>query len=120
MSAKDLLATAALSLIAVFPALAQSPVPVAKEPGIISNSKTNSCESFDVMVPPGDATLFHVHSNDYAFVSIGDATLKAQVLGGQPADLIVKNAKSGSPRGRSLIASPTSRTLSFVTSRLRY
>ena len=46
-----------------------------------------------MMVPPGDATLFHVHSNDYAFVSIGDATLKAQVLGGQPADLILKDGE---------------------------
>lgn len=88
-----LLATAALSLIAVFPALAQSPVPVAKEPRHHLKFENQFVRVFDVMVPPGDATLFHVHSNDYAFVSIGDATLKAQVLGGQPADLIVKNGE---------------------------
>jgi quercetin dioxygenase-like cupin family protein len=48
---------------------------------------------FDVVVPPGDATLFHTHANDYAFVSIGDANLKAEVLGGQPADLALKDGE---------------------------
>jgi quercetin dioxygenase-like cupin family protein len=48
---------------------------------------------FDVAVPPGDATLFHTHSNDYVFVMIGDANLKAEVMGSAPVDLNVKNGE---------------------------
>jgi hypothetical protein len=35
----------------------------------------------DVTVPGFDSTLFHIHENPYVYVSIGAATLKAQVLG---------------------------------------
>ncbi len=94
-----LIATAALSLIALFPTLAQSPVPVAKEPRHHLKFENEYVRVFDVVVPPGDATLFHLHANDYAFVSIGDATLKAEVMGGQPGDLIVKNGEARFTKG---------------------
>ena len=97
-----LIATAVLSLLAVLPIAqvgkgacprSQAPVPVAKEPRHHLKFENQYVRVFDVQVPPGDATLFHVHSNDYLFVSIGDATLKAEVMGAQPGDLIVKDGE---------------------------
>jgi quercetin dioxygenase-like cupin family protein len=93
------LAVAVLSLCGLFPSTVQSPVPVANEPRHHLKFKNEYVRVFDVVVPPGDATLFHVHSNDYAFVSIGDATLKAEVMGGQPGDLILKNGEARFTKG---------------------
>ena len=84
---------AALSLAGFFSSTAQSPVPVAGEPRHHLKFENSYVRVFDVMVPPGDATLFHIHSNDYVFVTIGDALLKAEVLGSEPADLILKNGE---------------------------
>jgi mannose-6-phosphate isomerase-like protein (cupin superfamily) len=86
-----LFAGALLSLVAVLPIAAQAPVPVSSEPRHHMKFENQFVRVFDVQVPPGNATLFHIHSNDYLFVSIGDATLKGEVLGGQPGDLIVKD-----------------------------
>jgi quercetin dioxygenase-like cupin family protein len=88
-----LIACALLSLMGLLPSVAQSPVPVAKEPRHHLKYENDYVRVFDVVVPPGDATLFHVHSNDYAFVSIGDANLKAQVLDREPSDLILKDGE---------------------------
>jgi quercetin dioxygenase-like cupin family protein len=41
----------------------------------------------DVTVPPGDSTLYHVHPNDYVYVTFGAVDLKAQPLGGPATDL---------------------------------
>jgi quercetin dioxygenase-like cupin family protein len=48
---------------------------------------------FDVTVPPRDQTLFHLHANDYVFVTLGDAQLKSQVLGGPETDLPLKDGE---------------------------
>ena len=90
---------AAVLLTCLLPVAAQSPVPVANEPRHHLKFENNYVRVFDVVVPPGDATLFHIHSNDYVFVSIGDATLKAEVLGGRPADLIMKDGESRFTKG---------------------
>ncbi len=42
---------------------------------------------FDVIVPAGDSTRYHVHANDYVYVNFGAANLKAQPLGGSATDL---------------------------------
>lgn len=86
-----LIASAVLSLLVLLPVAAQAPVPVANEPRHHLKFENQYVRVFDVQVPPGDTTLFHTHSNDYLFVSIGDATLKAEVMGAQPGDLIVKD-----------------------------
>jgi quercetin dioxygenase-like cupin family protein len=88
-----LIAGALLPVIALLAAPAQSPVPVGREPRHHLKFENQYVRVFDVVVPPGDATLFHTHANDYAFVSIGDANLKAEVLGGQPADLVLKDGE---------------------------
>jgi quercetin dioxygenase-like cupin family protein len=94
-----LLLAGALLLIALFPVAAQSPVPVAKEPRHHLKFENKYVRVFDVVVSPGDATLFHIHSNDYVFVSIGDAKLKAEALGAQPTDLIVKDGEARFTKG---------------------
>jgi quercetin dioxygenase-like cupin family protein len=82
-----------LSLIGIAAATAQAPVPVQQEPRHHFKFDNQYVRVFDVVVPPGDATLFHTHSNDYVFVSIGDANLKAELMGGRPSDLILKNGE---------------------------
>jgi quercetin dioxygenase-like cupin family protein len=93
------LAVAALSLCGLLPSTVQSPVPVANEPRHHLKFQNEYVRVFDVVVPPGDTTLFHIHSNDYAFASIGDATLKAEVMGSQPADLILKDGETRFTKG---------------------
>lgn len=88
-----LIASTVLSLLAVLPIAAQAPVPVANEPRHHLKFENQFVRVFDVQVPPADTTLFHIHSNDYLFVSIGDATLKGELMGAQPADLIVKDGE---------------------------
>jgi quercetin dioxygenase-like cupin family protein len=88
-----LIASAVLLLVAVLTPAAQAPVAVADEPRHHLKFENQYVRVFDVQVPPGDTTLFHVHSNDYLFVSIGSATLKAELMGAQPADLIVKDGE---------------------------
>lgn len=87
------LAIAVLSLCGLVPSTVQSPVPVANEPRHHLKFENEYVRVFDVVVPPRDATLFHIHSNDYAFVGIGPATLKAEILGGAPTDLILKDGE---------------------------
>jgi quercetin dioxygenase-like cupin family protein len=42
---------------------------------------------FDVIVPAGDSTLYHVHANDYVYVTFGAVRLLAQPLGAAATDL---------------------------------
>ena len=65
--------TALVSLLGLLPSVVQSPVPVSSEPRHHLKFENAYVRVFDVMVPPGDQTLFHTHANDYLFVSIGDA-----------------------------------------------
>lgn len=88
-----LIAAAVISLIGVLPSAAQAPVPVASEPRHHLKFENEYVRVFDVVVQPGDATLFHTHSNDYVFVTIGDADLIAEVMGSQPTDLLLKNGE---------------------------
>jgi len=48
---------------------------------------------YDVVVPPGAATLFHVHGLDYFFVNFEDADLKSQTPGQFEQDLILKKGE---------------------------
>jgi len=85
------LIAAALSVAGLLPLAAQSPVPVANEPRHHLKFENQYVRVFDVIVPPGDATSFHVHSSDYVFVTIGDALLINEVTGSEAADLILKD-----------------------------
>jgi quercetin dioxygenase-like cupin family protein len=66
---------------------------------------------FDVIVPAGDSTLYHVHSHDYAYVTFGDVSLKAQPQGGPQTDLVLANGEV-----RMTVAPITHRVLNLSTS----
>jgi quercetin dioxygenase-like cupin family protein len=89
------------SLVGLGPLAPQSPVPVINEPRHHLKFENEFVRVFDVVVPPGDTTLFHIHSNDYAYVGIGPATLKAEVFGGGGArqDLILKDGEARFTKG---------------------
>ncbi|HMG34793.1 MAG TPA: hypothetical protein VKM94_12725 [Blastocatellia bacterium] len=92
------LVTAILFALSVM-AAPQDSVIIDKEPYHHLKFENKYVRLFDVSVPSGAATLFHTHPEDYLFVSIGDANLKAQVLGGQPFDLILKNGETRYSKG---------------------
>lgn len=77
----------AAALLILLHAVFQSAVPVAQEPRHHLKFENQYVRVFDVVVPQGDATLYHVHSNDYVFVTIEGARLKAQLMGSDPSDL---------------------------------
>ena len=94
---------AALSLFALGAflsgSLGQAPVPVSQEPRHHMKFENAYVRVFDVTVPPRDETLFHLHSNDYVFVTLGDAELKSQVLGGPETDLPLKDGEARFAKG---------------------
>jgi pimeloyl-ACP methyl ester carboxylesterase len=66
---------------------AQSAVPLEREAKhhlVLANDRVRV---FDVTVPPGDSTLYHVHANGYVYVTFGAAALEAQALGAAAAPL---------------------------------
>ena len=87
------IAAALLLLSTVFARPVQSPVPVEKEPRHHFKFENKYVRVFDVVVPPGDTTLFHTHSNDYTFVSIGGADLKAEAMGSPAGDMKLKDGE---------------------------
>jgi hypothetical protein len=69
-------------------------VPTTREPHHDVKLDNQYVRVLDVTVPAYDSTLFHIHENPYVYVSIGAATLKAQVLGSNDfVDLILKDGE---------------------------
>jgi hypothetical protein len=69
-------------------------VPAIREPHHDVKLDNRYVRVLDVTVPPYDSTLFHIHENPYVYVSIGAATLKAQVLGSNEfTDLNLKDGE---------------------------
>jgi quercetin dioxygenase-like cupin family protein len=83
-----------LALMSMPASPAQAPVPVDKEPRHHLKFENSHVRVFDVVVPPGDTTLYHHHAQDYVFVMIGAANLKAQMQGGEPFDMILKDGQA--------------------------
>ena len=82
-----------LSLVPVAAMSAQQAVPVANEGKhhrVFENSHTRV---YDVVVPAGDSTLYHVHASDYVYVTFGDARLVAQPLGGAASELVLRDGE---------------------------
>lgn len=73
--------------------LGQSPVPVSQEPDHHLKFENGYIRVYDVVVPPGASTLFHLHSLDYFFVNFEDADLKSQTPGQPEQDLILKKGE---------------------------
>jgi quercetin dioxygenase-like cupin family protein len=69
-------------------------IPAIREPHHDVKLENRYVRVLDVTVPPFDSTLIHIHENPYVYVSIGPATLKAQVLGSSEfTDLILKDGE---------------------------
>lgn len=71
-------------------------VPAPREPHHDVKLDNRYVRVLDVTVAPFDGTLYHIHENPYTYVSIGAATLKAQVLGA--ADIVDLTLKDGEVR----------------------
>ena len=93
------LAKALLFLFAAAPAAAQVTVPVSREPRHHFQLENASVRVYDVVVPPGDTTFFHVHAVDYTYVSIGAADLVAQVAGSDATPLVLRDGEVRFTRG---------------------
>jgi hypothetical protein len=69
-------------------------VPATREPHHTVKLENEYVRVLDVTVPAWDSTLFHIHENPYVYVSIGAATLKAQVEGSSEfTDLALKDGE---------------------------
>jgi quercetin dioxygenase-like cupin family protein len=69
-------------------------VPATREPHHTVKLENQYVRVLDVTVAPYDSTLYHIHENPYVYVSIGAATLKAQVEGSSEiVDLILKDGE---------------------------
>jgi quercetin dioxygenase-like cupin family protein len=71
-------------------------VPATREPHHTVKLENQYVRVLDVTVPAFDGTLYHIHENPYVYVSIGPATLKAQVEGSN--DITDLNLKDGEVR----------------------
>ncbi len=82
-----------LSLSFFASAAAQSPVAVEKEPRHRLRFSNQYVRVFDVLIPPGDTTLFHTHVHDGMGVRLSDARIREDVLGGASEDAPVKRGE---------------------------
>ncbi len=71
----------------------QSSVPVTQEPRHHHVFANADLRVFDVIVPVGDTTLFHLHANDYTYITFGGAELVAEVMGNAPGPLSLKDGE---------------------------
>jgi quercetin dioxygenase-like cupin family protein len=92
----SLFAGLAAALVAQGAAMPTYMVPATREPHHTVKLENQYVRVLDVTVPPYDSTLYHIHENPYVYVSIGAATLKAQVEGS--ADITDLNLKDGEVR----------------------
>ena len=79
-----------LSLTFLLPTPAQSPVPIEKEPRHRLKHENRYVRVFDVLIPQGDETLHHTHTNDGVGIKITDGRIRDEAQGGKPEDMEVK------------------------------
>jgi quercetin dioxygenase-like cupin family protein len=68
----------------------QSPVEISGEPRHHPKFENEFVRVWDVTVPAGDVTLWHVHRNDNVVVTFGDASLRIETVGAAPAESQLK------------------------------
>jgi hypothetical protein len=71
-------------------------VPAIREPHHFVKLDNKYVRVLDVTVHPYDGTLYHSHENPYFWVSIGDATLRANNIGS--SEIVILDAKDGQVR----------------------
>ena len=72
------------------PPSAQPPVPIEKEPRHQLKFENQFVRVFDVRIPSGDTTLFHIHTHDGVGIKLADAFIRSEVLGGSVDEVAVK------------------------------
>src|SRR5438128_7531522 len=68
----------------------QSPVEISGEPRHHPKFENEFVRVWDVTVPAGDATHWHVHRSDNVVVTFGDASLHIETVGAAPTDSQLK------------------------------
>jgi len=71
-------------------AATQAPVPIEKEPRHRLKFENDSVRVFDVLMPPGDKSLFHTHVHDGLSVRITDAQIRDEGVRGDSKESTVK------------------------------
>jgi hypothetical protein len=79
-----------LSPALLLSAAGQSPVPVEKEPRHRLKFENQFVRVFDVLIPPGETSLFHIHLHDGVSVRLTDASIRDEALSGASEDFAVK------------------------------
>ena len=79
-----------LVLCASLSAVAQTPVPVEKEPGHRLKFENEFVRVFDVLVPVGKATQYHTHIYDGASVRISSTQILDEMLGDEKTPFDIK------------------------------
>jgi quercetin dioxygenase-like cupin family protein len=87
----SLLAKSFLCLAALLPQqAAPQSVPVGEEPRHKVVFSNKYVRVIDAVVPPGDATLYHTHSEDNVPVAISGGTMRTQILGAEPTESTIQ------------------------------
>src|ERR1043166_8133050 len=68
----------------------QSPVEISGEAHHHPKFENEFMRVWDVTVPAGEATLWHVHRNDNVVVTLGDANLRLENVTGPPSEALWK------------------------------
>ena len=68
----------------------QSPVEISGEAHHHPKLENEFVRVWDVTVPAGEATLWHIHRNDNVVVTLGDANLRLENAAGPPAEALWK------------------------------
>lgn len=79
-----------LSLTFLLATSAQAPVPVEKEPRHRLRFSNQYVRVFNVLIPAGDTSLFHIHRYDGLSVRLADARIRDETFGGTSEDIAVK------------------------------
>ena len=69
---------------------AESPVPIEKEPRHRLKCENPFVRVFDVLIPPGDISLFHIHLHDGLSIRLTDARIRDEALDGTSEDSALK------------------------------
>lgn len=73
-----------------YAAVAQIAVPIEKEPRHRLKFGNQYVRLFDVLIPKGDTSLYHIHRYDGVSVRLSNAQILDEVLGGQKVEFILK------------------------------
>lgn len=84
------IAAIVLIINVVLSGIAQVSVPIEKEPRHRLKFENKYVRLFKVLIPVGDATLYHTHSNDGVSIRLGNADILDEVLKGEKIEFGLK------------------------------